>query len=1043
MRDQSQDKACPQCRTPNSTSSLFCSHCGARLDESGTLSYSSDATETSKPADRLNFPPGALFAGRYLIVEELGHGAMGRVFKAKDKRLGITVALKILRPEYSANMAAADRFKQETLLTRSLVQENVIRIFDLGESEGLTFISMEFVPGQSLGQLIRASGMLTEETVVSIARQIVFALTAAHGHGIIHRDLKPQNILVDAEGQVHVADFGLAKSLEAADIEQTGAIVGTPPYLSPEQARGEKADARSDLYALGVIMYEMLTGRRPFQSDTAAGYIDKHLREMPKPPSAWNPKLSPSLEKIVLRCLEKDSAKRFQSAADVLKALSSVGASAPRQVGPRRKLVLAAGSTLALIGLAIMAILRFGPGRTLGPAAGLGGRLSVAVMYFENQTGDQNLGYLGKNLTLQIIQALLQSRYIRVITNDRLLDILKGEKLLDRASYSTEDLRRVAAKAQVKHILHGHLSKIGNEFSINSILHDTSTWELVANEQEKGTGQESLSGMVDRIARQVKADLNLSLEQIDTDIAAPVRKITTDSQQALREYVTGKMLYYEGKIEESSQAFQKALDLDPEFAMASWGLGLADFELGQWARGKAHLKKALEAADAGRVSLREHYLIQGFYAALSSPSVQDALDLYQKLLALYPDDVEGNVFLGSLYRNIEEWDLAEERFETARRIDTYNESVYVNLIDIHMAKGLYERARDMIQANMKYMAKAYAHYYFSEVFLGQGRLDQAVVEIKKALDEEPLEPRFLIFESVCRQLQGDTAEARRVFEALLQRPDIACQLPAILYLSHLALQEGRWAAGGDLLSKGILKSRAAGFKSYEAMFLYYGAWFELQKNNPAGALQNARSILALAEEMSDVELRAQALRIQGLALIENAQGDEALRVARNLQQLAERSGNRRLGGYYHDLMGRYYLENHNIGLAEDFCSMSVAFLPSQHSDLDEHAVRYEALAEAYEANGDWTRAQKAYESITRLTYGRIQWGAVYSRSFYRLGKIYSRRSLNDKAKKAYAEFLDLWREADAGRPEVEDARRELKRLGEPPLRSTPSQNKSR
>jgi len=997
----------------------------------------------SKPADQLNFPPGALFAGRYLIVEELGHGAMGRVFKAKDQKLGLTVALKILRPEYSANAAAADRFRQETLLARSLVQENVIRIFDLGESEGLTFISMEFVPGQSLGQLIRASGMLTEETAVSIACQIVSALAEAHGHGIVHRDLKPQNILVDAEGKVHVADFGLAKSLETADIEQTGAIVGTPPYLSPEQARGERADPRSDLYALGVIMYEMLTGRRPFQSDTTAGYIDKHIHEKPAPPSRWNSHLPPYLDKITLRCLEKDPAKRFQSAAETMTALSTVVSSAPRQAGRRRKLILAAGSALVLFGLAIVAMLRFGPLRTSGPAAGPGGRLSVAVMYFENQTGDQNQGYLGKNLTLQIIQALLQSRYVRVITNDRLLDILKGENLLDRANYSTEDLKRVAAKAQVKYILHGHLSKIGNEFSINSILHDTSTWELVANEQEKGTGEESLSGMVDRIARQVKADLNLSLEQIDTDIAAPVRKITTDSQQALREYVSGKVLYYEGNIEESSQAFQRALDVDPEFAMASWGLGLAEIEQGKWARGKAHLEKALKAAAAGRVSLRELYLIRGFYATLVSSSVREALDPYQKLLALYPDDEEGNVFLGSLYRNIENWDLAEERFETARRVNAYNESVYINLIDIQMAKGLYKKARDMIQASMKYMAKAYAHYCFSEVFLGEGRLDQAVAEIKKSLDEEPQYPRFLLFEGMCLQLQGDIAEARRIFEALLQRPDIACQLPATLYLAQLALQEGRWAACGDLLSKGILKSRDAGNKSYEATFVYYGAWLELQKSNPAGALQKAGNILALAEELSDVELRAQALRIQGLASIKSSRGEEALRVARDLQQLAERSGNRRLVGYYHDLMGRYYLENRNLGLAEDFCSMSVAFLPSQHSDSDEHAVRYEALAEAYEANGDWTGAQRAYETIIDLTYGRMPWGAVYARSFYRLGQIYGRNGLHDKAQKAYTAFLDLWREADAGRPEVEDARRELKRLGEPPLRSTSSQNKSR
>ena len=1046
MRDQPRERRCPHCHSSNSAESLYCSHCGSPFEVESTQSYVAEPRQAYQAPDGLDFPPGQVFAGRYLIIEELGRGGMGRVFKAKDQKLGLTVALKMIRPEHSASAAVIDLFKKETLLARSLAQENIIRIFDLGESRGLTFISMEYVPGQNLGQVLRASGALTEDMAVSITRQVCQALAAAHSRGIVHRDLKPQNILIDPNGRVHLADFGLAKSLEALESTRAGGVVGTPAYLSPEQARGEKTDARTDIYALGVIMYEMLTGLKPFESDSAAGYIEKHIHDKPKPPSAWNPRIPSYLEKIVLRCLDKAPAKRYQGADEVLAVLAAGISSIPLPGARKRKSILAwslAGA--AALALAVFGLFHFVLRTPPGPPAPPEERISVAVMYFENQTGDPNLDYLRTNLNTQVIQALLQSRYVRVITEDRLLAILNEQKLQDRQKYSTEDLKRVAAKAQVKHILQGMISKIGQEFSIYSVLHDTGTWEPVANEQEKGIGIDSLNGMVDRLIRQIKADLKLSRQQINNDIAAPVKKITTDSQEALREYVSGKMLYYEGKFQESSQAFQRALNLDPEFAMASWGLGLDALEQGQSARSKAFLEKALAAAAAGRVSPREHYLIQGFYATLYSPSIQDAIEPYQKLLALYPDDEEGNIFLGTLYRNLEDWDLAAERFETAQRVNAYNEATYLNLVDIQMARGLYSQARQTIESRLGYMSKAFADYHLSRISLGQGLVDQALVEIKAALDEAPEQPRFLFFMGLCHQLRGETDQARQVFSALLRNPNIICQLSAISYLGQVALQEGRWAACDDLISQGILRTRTASLKNQEGLFFCTKAWLELLRNNPLSALGHAKSALAICNTLSsDVELRIQALYVQGMALFKNKQWDEGFRAARDMQQLAEKNGNRRHMSYYYNLMGRYYLETHNAALAVDFCSMAISLLPSQHSESeDEHAYRYQALAEAYGAQGDWDRARKYYESIIGLTYGRLQWGPIYAQSFYRLGKIYGREGLKDKARTAYARFLELWRNADAGCPEVDDARRELKRLGEPPARPTSSQNSTR
>ena len=1029
MRDQPRERRCPHCHSSNSAESLYCSHCGSPFEVESTQSYVAEPRQAYQAPDGLDFPPGQVFAGRYLIIEELGRGGMGRVFKAKDQKLGLTVALKMIRPEHSASAAVIDLFKKETLLARSLAQENIIRIFDLGESRGLTFISMEYVPGQNLGQVLRASGALTEDMAVSITRQVCQALAAAHSRGIVHRDLKPQNILIDPNGRVHLADFGLAKSLEALESTRAGGVVGTPAYLSPEQARGEKTDARTDIYALGVIMYEMLTGLKPFESDSAAGYIEKHIHDKPKPPSAWNPRIPSYLEKIVLRCLDKAPAKRYQGADEVLAVLAAGISSIPLPGARKRKSILAwslAGA--AALALAVFGLFHFVLRTPPGPPAPPEERISVAVMYFENQTGDPNLDYLRTNLNTQVIQALLQSRYVRVITEDRLLAILNEQKLQDRQKYSTEDLKRVAAKAQVKHILQGMISKIGQEFSIYSVLHDTGTWEPVANEQEKGIGIDSLNGMVDRLIRQIKADLKLSRQQINNDIAVPVNKITTDSQEALKEYITGKMLYYERKYLESTQAFQKAIALDPGFAMAYWGIALNFQDEGKSGQVKENLARAQTLAEAGRISIRERYLIQALYATLYGPSIQKALDDYNKLVALYPDDEDGNIFLGTLYRAIEDWDLSQERFEAAQRINKYNEIVYLNLVFIYKAKGLYDKARHFLQINKDSIPETDYYYYLSEIDLCQGRLAQALDGIEKALDKAPGQPLFMILKGNCHQLRGELEAARNIYAGVQKNPDKKQQLDATTCLAMLALQEGRYAECRSLLSEGMRQCRAAGYKTDEIDLLWYRARLELQTNNPAQALQDARNALTIARALSDLDLHKQALFILGLACLRSRQDAEALQAAQELKQLVERSNNPKHMRYYHHLMGTYYREKGLTAQAADSYGVAASMLAAQHSQYDEHALYYNDLAATYEASGDLSRAEKTYENIIALTSGRLLWGDIYVRSFYHLGKIYGRKGLTEKSREAYRQFLSLWKNSDPGLPEPEEARRELKKL---------------
>ena len=268
---------------------------------------------------------GTDFGTRYRVDAQLGQGGMGRVYKAYDKELNRSVAIKVLRHEFTAEPEAMERFKQELLLASKISHKNILRIHDLGDVDGVKFISMAFVEGCDLHQLLQKEGSLSADRIVLIGEQLCRALEAARVEGVVHRDLKPQNILVDQVGQIYVSDFGLAKSLEtnATGMTRTGMFLGTPQYMSPEQIEGKPADHRSDLYAVGLILYEMATGAMPFRGDSALEIMFQHVKQMPPNPKALNPNLPEYLVAIILKCLEKDPAQRYQTAGAILADLES------------------------------------------------------------------------------------------------------------------------------------------------------------------------------------------------------------------------------------------------------------------------------------------------------------------------------------------------------------------------------------------------------------------------------------------------------------------------------------------------------------------------------------------------------------------------------------------------------------------------------------------------------------------------------------------------------------------------------------------------
>jgi serine/threonine protein kinase len=312
---------CPTCHSDNPDTLKFCGECGTQLPP--PQGHPPVVTETLQtPVQELT--TGSTFAGRYQVIEEVGHGGMGKVYKVFDTDIKEKIALKLLRPEIALDKETIERFSNELKLARKIRHKNICGMFDLGKAEGTTFITMEFVPGEDLKKFIRKSGQLGAGRAVSIAKQVCEGLEEAHRLGVVHRDLKPQNIMVDEDGNARIMDFGIARSLRGKSITGAGVMIGTPDYMSPEQVEGKDVDQRSDIYSLGIILYEMLTGRVPFEGDTPFTIGVKHKSEIPRDPREINTQIPQDLGGLVLKCLEKDKAKRYQTAQELHADLEKV-----------------------------------------------------------------------------------------------------------------------------------------------------------------------------------------------------------------------------------------------------------------------------------------------------------------------------------------------------------------------------------------------------------------------------------------------------------------------------------------------------------------------------------------------------------------------------------------------------------------------------------------------------------------------------------------------------------------------------------------------
>ena len=1026
---------CPKCHFDNPEDTRFCGNCGKKLLPSEEIPLTK--TETLRtPIKELTI--GSTFAGRYQVIEELGKGGMGKVYKVFDKKIKEKVALKLIKPEIAADEDTIERFSNELKFARKISHRNVCRMYDLSEEKGTHFITMEYVSGEDLKSSIRRMGQLSVWKAISIARQVCEGLAEAHRLGVVHRDLKPQNIMIDGEGNARIMDFGIARSLKAKGITDAGMMIGTPDYMSPEQVEGKKADQRSDIYSLGVILYEMVTGMVPFEGDTPFSIAFKHKSETPKDPREVNAQIPEDLSRVILRCMEKDKGKRYQEAEELLSELSQIEKGVPttEKVIPERKPITTKEITvtfslkkifvpaLVVIALAIFFIIMWKVIPREEAVLIAPGKPSLAVMYFENNTGDEGLDHWRKALSDLLITDLSQSKYLRVLSGESIFNILSQLNQLEAKSYSSEVLQQVAARGRVEHILVGKYAKAGDAFRIDIVLQEASTGELLGSERVEGIGEESMFSMVDELTRRIKANFKLSAEQIASDIDREVGKITTSSPEAYKYYSEGRKYFNQGDYRQSIPFMERAVAIDPEFAMAYRSMAWAYSGLGYSSEIKKYFQKALELSD--RVSDRERYIIQGDYYWRSEKTYDKAIEVYNKLLELYPDDVIGNQNLGYIYSGLEQWDNAIERSEVNIRNKAETFYSYTNLAIAYGAKGFYNKAQEILEYYLNnFSDNASIRWRLARTYLCQGKYDLALVEVDKAFSLAPTDYDNFWMKGDIYHCKGDLITAEKEYQKLLELEEQAAHLYGRDRLAALYLLQGRFEKSKNQIKQGIELAKKPGEKRWKSDFHSYLAYMHLKSGNPEEALKECQKAWSSAVEAESPSWQRSALHYKGLTYLEMNSIDEAQRTADELKELIQKGMNRKIMRLYYHLIGMIELKRDNFAPAIEYFKKALSL---SYSTSNMQALYIDSLASAYYQSGDVEKAREEYEMIISLTLGRLYYGDIYAKSFYMLGRIYQQKGWAGKAIEHYDKFLHLWKNADPGIPEIIDAQKRLTAL---------------
>src|SRR5271165_1640375 len=628
------------------------------------------------------FHEGDILGGRYEIQKLLGMGGMGAVYKARDMEVERVVGLKVIRPDLAGDPAILARFKQELVLARQVTHKNIIRIYDLNEADGVKFITMEFVEGEDLRNILLREGKLSPEAAANIIVQVCAGLQAAHSEGVIHRDLKPSNVMRDTAGRVVVMDFGLARTVGSDGMTRTGMMVGTMEYMSPEQAMGKELDAASDQFAVGLIFYELLSGSVPYHAESAIASLVKRTQEHAVPLSEVDPATPAELSAIVGKCLERESSARFASMQDLIDELeiwqgkkqrvgpsviTAVPKRAPAKRFPMKWIAVGAAAVVLAAGTYVVVHNRTQKVTSSAPQAVQGPVISVAVLPFYNGSGDTSLDWVGSTISDTLISDIGQSAHLHLISSGRVQDALHDLRFSPTPQVDTSTLNGIKSATDAETVISGQLVKAGDQFRINAVVHDLKNSRDVPVTTDVASLKE-LPAAIGKLAGQVREKL-AATPDILKELQANSGHVLTTSVTALQAYQEGLQLARSGNDAQAVVKFEKATGEDPNFAMAYARLAESYSNLNN--EGKAYEASRRAVALSQNLPPQDRYRIEASDARIANDN-KKAIAAYENLTKLNPGDIDAQFALARLYDVTGNFDEARKRIAIVLAADSKN-----------------------------------------------------------------------------------------------------------------------------------------------------------------------------------------------------------------------------------------------------------------------------------------------------------------------------------------------------------------------------------
>ena len=820
---------------------------------------------TDTPSDLAQRVADAL-GPQYRLERELGRGGMGVVFLARDTSLDRLVAVKVVHPELAGHESISRRFLDEARTIARLRHPNIVAVHSSGASGDLLWYVMDQVPGETLRARLDRDGRLPPDEVTRITADLAGALDAAGAAGVVHRDVKPENILIEAgTGRPLLADFGIARAMEANQTDPRtalGVAVGTPTYMSPEQAAGDMVDNRSDLYALGVVAYEMLTGKPPFQGPQRL-VVSQHLSQRPTPVRKSRPEASPVLADAIMRALEKNPAERWQTGAEMRAAL--LGGSTSRRLGGRgsrvtsprvRRLALGVGAVL-LLGIGAVALL----GRRNGPPAGVNPRLSLLLLPFNNLRNNTTLDWLREGSVSMLALNLSQWNDLQVVGSERLHDLLERHDIAEGETIGLEMARRLARDAGVWTVVMGDYDQVGDSLHLTARVYDVFSGRKVETAQVTAAPGEDVRPVFDQLAAEL-----LDLSGAPSDTRTALWEATTSSLEAFRAYLQGVEALNNWDLATAETALKRATNMDTTFGLAyykyaltrGWLVG-ADDSLSTDAMARA-------VAHSAALPQRQRTIISA-YSAFIDGEYSDARGLYGSLIARDSNDTDAWYGLGDAwyhdmmapqghatamteslraFRRALALDpsyvLAYEHVEemltsTSRRgspialmpndsfVPAYD-SLQRPLLDSTAATAAAQRAQDAVMTLARNWvatqpAALRSHSALVDAFIAAGDYPSALTELTRLRALSPNHPEIAFMEARVRFLSGDVEEASRLLRLALDSSapgDFASFRSTPSVFQDVAAAANVFAYQGDVANA----TRAIEFASQARQAIYGG-----------------------------------------------------------------------------------------------------------------------------------------------------------------------------------------------------------------------------